>query len=166
MVEYQIIYLHKKHNKISWRQARVYLLKKNWHLNKAGEQLVMTTDRKYDADMFPYLMSDVENVIFEKSDLLHERSGLLRSIEVKPRNYCGKSTVMIAMVTASSSSMDKKLKKGDIRFFIYLMLYVSYLILGSLAFRSMELETEIDLKNNFRDARERFQQKYSNVIGI
>lgn len=62
--------------------------------------------------------------------------------------------------------MDKKLKKGDIWFFIYLMLYVSYLILGSLAFRSMELETEVDLKINFRDARQRFLQKYSNVIGI
>lgn len=132
----------------------------------------MPTDREYNAHMFPYLMpcriSDEGSVIFGKEESLHERTGLLRSIEVKPTNYCGNSTNTISLSSSSDSisSLEKKLKKGDIRFFIYLMLYVSYLILGSLAFRSMELETEVDLKNNFREARIQFQQKYSNVIGI
>lgn len=110
-------------------------------------------------------MRDVENAIIEKVESIHERSRLIQSVEVKPK-------VIVSMVAATSStsdsisSMNKKLKKGDIWLLIYLMLYVSYLILGSLAFRSMELETEVELKMNFRDARLRFQQKYSNVIGI
>lgn len=130
--------------------------------------------------MFPYLMSgigrsDVDSVLIEQVESLNESSRLLQTVDVKPNNYCSTSKIMISMVkpslTASSSSdsissMDKKLKKGDIWFFMYLMLYVSYLILGSLAFRSMELQTESGVKNNFRDVRQQFQQKYSNVIGI
>lgn len=139
----------------------------------------MSTDREYGGNIFPYLMSGVgmsemESAMIEKGETYHERSALIQSV-VQPMKYFSTTAVIMchdtSTLSASSSSdsissINTKLKKGDIWFTIYLMLYVSYLILGSLAFRSMELETEVAFKINFRDARQHFLQKYSNVIGI
>lgn len=76
------------------------------------------------------------------------------------------SSLSTSSSSSSLSSMgSKKSKKGDIWFSIYLMFYISYLVLGSVAFQSMEVNTEVVMRQNFRDARATFLQKYSNVMG-
>lgn len=67
--------------------------------------------------------------------------------------------------SSSTESTKKSSKKGDIWFSVYLMIYLLYLFMGSVAFERMEREPELTLRQEFRETRQRFLQKYNNIIG-
>lgn len=89
-----------------------------------------------------------------------------------------RSTVSIASTaTVSSVSSNKDQLPVDVteslsrrtmtvRFCLYLLTYVSYLVLGSMVFSRLEGRNELQERQNFREVRQRFLRTYANVIGI
>lgn len=206
MIECLIIYLHKKHNKISWRRSvadpqrstakstaltdrrRRQRQRSTQHWNlKASSTLTSSTTthqnllkmaastKQQGSFKFPDIC--IVDTDTTTNSLVNEHSSLLKSASVSggSMSSCNYTAICIpseqpSLSTSSSSSSlssmgSKKSKKGDIWFSIYLLFYISYLVLGSVAFQSMEVNTEIMMRQNFRDARQTFLQKYSNVMG-
>lgn len=68
-------------------------------------------------------------------------------------------------VSTDSVYESKKNKKAGVWLALFVMFYVFYLVLGSVAFEGMEVNSEIAEREDFREMRGRFLQKYSNVLG-
>lgn len=59
----------------------------------------------------------------------------------------------------------KAAKKTGVWLSLFVLFYVFYLVLGSVAFAGMEVNSEVAERQEFREVRKRFLQKYSNVLG-
>lgn len=69
--------------------------------------------------------------------------------------------------TASADSVyePKKDKRHGVWLAMFVVFYVFYLVLGSVAFEGMEINSEIAEREDFREVRQRFLRKYSDVLG-
>lgn len=56
-------------------------------------------------------------------------------------------------------------KRTQIFLFFYIVLYVGYLILGSICFQKLEIATEQAVRDEFRDVRKSFLEEHSDVKG-
>lgn len=78
----------------------------------------------------------------------------------------GASRKSLATKTSVDSVYEpKKSKKVDVWFSMFFMFYVFYLVLGSMAFAQMEMGNELAERQDFREVRQRFMQKYSDILG-
>lgn len=90
----------------------------------------------------------------------NERTPLLKT--TKSSSTAAQS---VDSVYESPPKKSDKRNMVDVWFTMYLMFYMFYLVLGSVAFEFMEGENEIAERDNFREVRQRFLQKYSDVLG-
>lgn len=59
----------------------------------------------------------------------------------------------------------KSHKRGHICFGVFVLLYVIYLMFGSITFQSLEIDEELKMRTGFRDVRQIFLQKYPSILG-
>lgn len=59
----------------------------------------------------------------------------------------------------------RRYKRGQIFLFFYIVFYIAYLIAGSKCFQKLEVEVELDVRKDFRHAREVFLLEHPEVTG-
>lgn len=101
----------------------------------------------------------------------------VESMQGRARSYAIESTPLMSSGVKSSnpsvavaSSTDsvyepKKTKRTGLCLALFIVFYLFYLVLGSVAFEGMEVNSEIAEREDFRQVRQRFLQKYSDVLG-
>lgn len=70
-----------------------------------------------------------------------------------------------AYFASSTDSVYEPKKRTGVWLALFVIFYVFYLVLGSVAFEGMEVNSEIAEREDFREVRHRFLQKYSDVLG-
>lgn len=74
------------------------------------------------------------------------------------------STMSSASLLSTASTVTKR-KEMDIWFVLYVLAFACFLILGSVTFRELEQDNELDERQEFRNMRDNFMRKYSNITG-
>lgn len=141
--------------------------KNNWsNYYQQSQHLIFNNDQQEKCKI--NLPTSLE--MLNETDINHvsEHAPLLLSKSIKYStisNSTDHESNFSSTVSNNSKSSKKSPKKVDICFSVYLMFYLLYLLIGSFVFERMEREPELTLRQDFRQTRQRFLQKYDNIIG-
>lgn len=65
----------------------------------------------------------------------------------------------------NSAPGQSRYRRTQIFLFFYIVFFVGYLIVGSLCFQRLERDTEMEVRKDFREARENFLEKHPSISG-
>ena len=111
---------------------------------------------------------NIESLMTQKSSSSLNAGRSYGTLDGHKRSVCENEPLLggsLVAVHVEHSRFLLKIKKEHFFFYLYVIFFFGYLVFGSLCFQTLETDTELDVRHNFRDARKQFLSDHPSVSG-